>query len=164
MTIADTFTLAQGWQKWATGKQPWKDSFETMKRQGFEQEDYLKGFSVMIRQSPPTMRSRHKGVDDTHMGFKGRRNPPKWQIGSKSFSKMQSRQKAITRGFKGGYEIMSRSIAFGSPVANSYAQSSNITSNRELQITTSIRSWFWAAVSKFKPGIVQSEIWLGVEY
>jgi hypothetical protein len=29
--------------------------------------------------------------------------------------------------FDGGYEIMSRCIAFGSPVANSYAQSSNIT-------------------------------------
>jgi hypothetical protein len=79
------------------------------------------------------MRSRHKGVDDTHMGFKGRRNPPKRQIGSKSFSEMQSRQKVITRGFKSGYEIMSKSIAFGSPVVNSYAQSSNITSEPEFQ-------------------------------
>jgi hypothetical protein len=39
MAIADTFTLAQGWRKWATDRQPWKD---------FKQEDYLKGFSVMI--------------------------------------------------------------------------------------------------------------------
>jgi hypothetical protein len=28
--ITDTFTLAQGWQKWATGKKPWKDSFKMM--------------------------------------------------------------------------------------------------------------------------------------
>jgi hypothetical protein len=31
------------------------------------------------------------------------------------------------KGLDDGYEITSRSIAFGSPVANSYAQSSNIT-------------------------------------
>jgi hypothetical protein len=34
------------------------------------------------------------------------------------------------KGFDDGYEIMSRSITFGSPVANSYAQSSNITSEQ----------------------------------
>jgi hypothetical protein len=34
------------------------------------------------------------------------------------------------KGFDDDYEIMSRSIAFGSPVANSYAQSSNITSEQ----------------------------------
>jgi hypothetical protein len=49
------------------------------------------------------------------------------------------------KGFDDGYEIMSRSIAFGSPVVNSYAQSSNFTSeqgtpNKELQITTSIQT------------------------
>jgi hypothetical protein len=38
-----------------------------MKRQGFKQEDYLKGFSVMIQQFSPMMRSRHKGVDDIHL-------------------------------------------------------------------------------------------------
>jgi hypothetical protein len=37
-----------------------------MKRQGFDQEDYLKGFSIMIQQSSPMMRFHHKGVDDTH--------------------------------------------------------------------------------------------------
>jgi hypothetical protein len=35
------------------------------------------------------------------------------------------------KGFDDGYEVMSRSIAFGSPVANSYAQSSNIISEQE---------------------------------
>jgi hypothetical protein len=49
------------------------------------------------------------------------------------------------KGFDDGYEITSRSIAFGSPVVNSYAQSSNFTSeqetpNKELQITTSIQT------------------------
>jgi hypothetical protein len=54
-----TFTLAQGWQKWAIGKQPWKDSLKTMKRQGFEQKDYLKDFSVMI-QHTTSMISLHQ--------------------------------------------------------------------------------------------------------
>jgi hypothetical protein len=40
----DSYTLAQGWQKWLTDKQPWKDSLEMMKRQGFEQENSLIGF------------------------------------------------------------------------------------------------------------------------
>jgi hypothetical protein len=44
------------------------------------------------------------------------------------------------RRFDGHYEIMSRSIAFGSPVVNSYAQSSSITSEQENPITILIRS------------------------
>jgi hypothetical protein len=42
----DNFTLVQGWQKWATSKQPWKDSFKTMKQQSFKQEDSLIGFEA----------------------------------------------------------------------------------------------------------------------
>jgi hypothetical protein len=57
-----------------TGKQPWKDSLKEMKQQGFEQEEYLKSFSVMIQQSSPSMRFHHKGVDDTHSGV-GEKNP-----------------------------------------------------------------------------------------
>jgi hypothetical protein len=34
------------------------------------------------------------------------------------------------KGFDDGYEITSRNIAFGSPIVNSYAQSSNITSEQ----------------------------------
>jgi hypothetical protein len=34
-------------------------------------------------------------------------------------------------GFDGGYEIMSRCIAFGSPIVSRYAQSSSITSEQE---------------------------------
>jgi hypothetical protein len=36
----------------------------------------------------------------------------------------------LQKGFDDGYEITSRCIACGSPVANSYAQSSNITSEQ----------------------------------
>jgi hypothetical protein len=43
------------------------------------------------------------------------------------------------RGFNGGYEIMSRCIPFGSPVASSYIQSNNITSEQENLITMSIQ-------------------------
>jgi hypothetical protein len=73
------------------------------------------------------------GVDDSHTGFKGRRNLPKWPFGSLSCYKEPSQ-----KGFHDGYEITSRFIVFGSPVVNSYAQSSNITSEQENPITTSI--------------------------
>jgi hypothetical protein len=40
------------------------------------------------------------------------------------------------KGFDGEYEIMSRCIAFGSPVAKSYAQSISITSEQQNMIMT----------------------------
>jgi hypothetical protein len=42
--------------------------------------------------------------------------------------------------FNGEYEIMSKCIAFGSLVANSYSQSSRVTSEQEKLATTPIRS------------------------
>jgi hypothetical protein len=112
------------------GNQPWKDSLETISWQDFEQEDGLIVFwgnETTIFLNDEVASSR---VDDSQTGFKGRRNPPKQQFGSKSCMEMQSRQEANTRGFKGGYEIMSRSITFGSSIANSYAQSSNVSSEQ----------------------------------
>jgi hypothetical protein len=50
--VRDSYALAQGWQKWATDKQPWKDSFEIMKQQGFEQEDNLIGFEARNNNLP----------------------------------------------------------------------------------------------------------------
>jgi hypothetical protein len=41
-----------------TGKQPLKDSLETIKWQGFEQEDGLIGFDALKQQPSPTMRLR----------------------------------------------------------------------------------------------------------
>jgi hypothetical protein len=80
--MRDSYTLAQGWWKWATGKQPWKDSLKTMKRQGFEQEDSLISFwgnktTFFLNDDVASNR-----VDDSHTGLKGRRNPPKWPLGS----------------------------------------------------------------------------------
>jgi hypothetical protein len=52
-----------------------------MKRwQDFEQGDNLKGFRVMIQQSSPAMRYRHKWVDDTHseVGEKEIRKEATW--------------------------------------------------------------------------------------
>jgi hypothetical protein len=78
----DSYTLAQGWRKWATDKQPWKDSLEMMKRQGFKQEDSLIGFcgnetTIFLNDEVAL-----GGVDVSHTGFKGRRNPPKRPLGS----------------------------------------------------------------------------------
>jgi hypothetical protein len=88
----------------------------------------LKGFSVMIRQSYPTMRSRHKGVDNTHSEVGGKRNPQRGNSVQNHARKCNPIKEPSQRGFDGDYEIMSRCIAFGSSVASSYAQSNNITS------------------------------------
>jgi hypothetical protein len=80
--VRDAYTLAQGWRKWAICKQPWKNSLKMMKRQGFEQEDNLIGFcgnETTIFLNDEVVSS---GVDDSHTGFKGRRNPPKRPLGS----------------------------------------------------------------------------------
>jgi hypothetical protein len=45
--------------------------------------------------------------------------------------KRNHNEKPSQGGFDGGYEIMSRCIAFGSPVASHYTQSNNITSEQE---------------------------------
>jgi hypothetical protein len=63
-----------------------------------------------------------------------------------------------------GCKIITRCIASRSPGANHYAQSSSITLNMKNPITTSIQTWLWAAVSKFKSGVVPSKILLRVEY
>jgi hypothetical protein len=70
--------------KGATSNQPGKDSLETISWQRFEQEDDLIGFwgnETTIFLNDEVASSR---VDDSQTGFKGRRNPPKRQFGSKS--------------------------------------------------------------------------------
>jgi hypothetical protein len=103
--VRDSYTLAQGWQKWATGKQPWKDSLEMMKRQGFEQEDSLIGFCGNETRIFLNDEVASSGVDDSHTRFKGIRKLPKRPFRSKSCSEAQSRQWAITKGFDDGYKI-----------------------------------------------------------
>jgi hypothetical protein len=82
MVARDSYTLAQGWRNWATSKQPWKDSLEMMKRQGFKQEDSLIGFcgnetTIFLNDEVAS-----SGVGDSHTGFKGWRNPAKRPLGS----------------------------------------------------------------------------------
>jgi hypothetical protein len=80
--VRDSYTLAQGWQKWATGKLDWKDSLKMMKRQGFEQEDSLIGSCSNETTMFLNDEVASSGVDDSHTEFKGRRNPPKRPLGS----------------------------------------------------------------------------------
>jgi hypothetical protein len=70
-------------------------------------------------------------VDDSHPGFKGRRNPTKCDLIQNLARKSNSIQEPSQRRFDGGYEITSRCIVFGSPVASSYTQSSSITPEQE---------------------------------
>jgi hypothetical protein len=71
-------------------QQPWKDLLETMKRQGFEQEDNMIGFydnEITIFLNDEVASS---GVEYSHTGFKGRRNPPKRPLGSNLVRKHNS--------------------------------------------------------------------------
>jgi hypothetical protein len=80
------FTLAQGWQKWATSNQPWKDLLEMISWQGFEHEDNMIDFKAMKQQSSSMMRLHPAELSILIRGSKGRRNPSKGQFGSKSCS------------------------------------------------------------------------------
>jgi hypothetical protein len=126
-------------EKWATRKQPWKDSFDTISWQGFEQEDGRIGFEAMKQQSSLMMwvcqaeltilirRSKGGGIRQNGnlvQNLARKRNPDK---------------EPSQKGFDGGYEITSRCIAFGSPVVSRYAQSNNITSEQQNVIMTSFR-------------------------
>jgi hypothetical protein len=86
----DSYTLAQGWRKWATDKQPWKDPLKMMKRQGFKQEDSLIGFCGNETTFFLNDEVESSGVDDCHMGFEWRRNPPKRPLGSNLAQKRNS--------------------------------------------------------------------------
>jgi hypothetical protein len=46
--ITGTFTLFQGWQRRAISADNLEKTLDVMKQQGFEQEDFWKGFSIMI--------------------------------------------------------------------------------------------------------------------
>jgi hypothetical protein len=70
------------------------------------------------------------GVDDSHTGFKGRRNTPKRQFGSHLAQRRNHNQKPSQRGFNGGNKSMSRCIVLRSPVVNHYTQSNSITSEQ----------------------------------
>jgi hypothetical protein len=62
---------------------------------------------------------------------KGGEKSSKWQFGKKNLAwKRNHIKEPSQKGFDDGYEITSRSITFGSLVVNSYAQSSNITSEQ----------------------------------
>jgi hypothetical protein len=123
--------LAQGWRRWATGNQPWKDTLETISLQGFEQKYGLIGFWANETTIFFNDEVVSNGVDDSRTGFKGRRNPSKWQFGSKFSLKNVILTKSHRKeDLMVGCKIISRCIVFGSPVANSYAQSNNITSEQ----------------------------------
>jgi hypothetical protein len=149
--------LVQGWQKWATGKQPWKDSLETISWQGFGQEGYLKGFS-----NQPTIflndEISSSEVDDSQLEVEGSRNPPKVNLVQNLARKSNPIKEPSHSGFDGGYEITSRCIAFGILVASHYTQSNSITYEQENMIMMSLQSWLWVAVSKLKSGAVWSKI------
>jgi hypothetical protein len=76
------------------------------------------------------MRLRQEELMILIWGLKGGENRQNDNLVQKSCSETQSHKEPSQKGFDDGYEIMSRSIAFGSPVANIYAQSSNITSEQ----------------------------------
>jgi hypothetical protein len=97
-------------------------------------------------------------------GGRGKRNPQRGNLIQNHAQERNPIQEPSQRWFDGDYEIMSKFIAFGSPVASSYTQSNNITSKQQNLIMMSIRPWLQATISKFTFGIVLSEIWRRVKY
>jgi hypothetical protein len=106
----------------------------------FEQEDYLNGFWVMNQQSSSMMRFHQVGLTVFIRRSKGGEIRQKRNLVQNLARKRNLNKEPSQKGFDGGYEITSRCIAFGSHVANSYTQSSNITSEQKNLITTPFRS------------------------
>jgi hypothetical protein len=132
--------LAQGWQKGVIGSQPWKDSLETISWQGFGQEDGLISFGAMKQQCSSMVWLRLVELTIFIRGSKGGEIHQNGHLVQNLARKRNPDKESSQKGFDDGYEITSRFIAFGSPVANSYAQSSNITSEQENPIMMSIQS------------------------
>jgi hypothetical protein len=84
----------------------------------------------MKQQSFSMMRLRQAELMILIWGSKGGENR-QMAIWFKNLAQKRNRIKEPSqKGFDDGYEIMSRSIAFGSSIANSYAHSSNIASEQ----------------------------------
>jgi hypothetical protein len=64
------------------------------------------------------------------------------------------------KGLTAGNKIMNRCIDFRSTAGNSHAPSHDNASKQKLLASTLNLPWLWAAASKFKSGVVLSEIWL----
>jgi hypothetical protein len=82
----------------------------------------------MNRQSSSTMRFRQVELTVLIRGSKGGEIRQKGNLVQNLARKRNPMKEPSHRGFDGGYNIMSRCIAFGSPVASRYAQSNSITS------------------------------------
>jgi hypothetical protein len=122
------FTLAQGWQKCVilTNNLGMARSVQQY-WQGFKQE----GLRKVLGNEPTIFLNAEvssREIDDSHSEVEGRRNLPKGNLVQNLAQKRNPIKEPSHIGFEGGYKITSRCIAFGSPVANSYAQSNNITS------------------------------------
>jgi hypothetical protein len=102
------------------GKQPWKDSLETICWQGFEQEDILIGFEALKQQPSPTMRLHQAELMILIRGSKGGEIRQNDNLVQNLVRKRNLNKEPSQKGFDGSYEITSRCIAFESPVANRY--------------------------------------------
>jgi hypothetical protein len=100
-------------------------------RQGFKQEDCLKGFEVVNQQYPPKDEVSSSGVDDSHSenGGEGERRKNakkatwfKFMLGSVIIKRNHHNEDAMV-----GCKIMNRCIDSEHTVASSDAQSNNNT-------------------------------------
>jgi hypothetical protein len=85
----------------------------------------------MNQQSSQTMKLRQARLTILIRGSKGEGIRQKGNLVQNLARKRNPIEEPSHRRFDGGYEIMSRCIAFGSPVVSSYAQSNNITTEQE---------------------------------
>jgi hypothetical protein len=102
------------------------------------QSDRFQGYKTTIFLNGEVASS---GVDDSHTGFKRDEKSAKMTIWFQNpAQKLNPDKEPSQKGFDDGYMIMSRCMAFGSPIASRYAQPNNITSEQQNLIMTPIRS------------------------
>jgi hypothetical protein len=137
-------------------RQPLKNSLEVINRQGFKQEDFLKGFGVMNQQFH--QRWVLSSVDEPHSEFGGKRNPSKRAIlfkiliGSVLTKRNHHKKKVSMLGCK----FTNRSIDSESTVVSSYTQiqqlhlqmgNSDIGINSDLIVRSSHEIQIWCCCS-----------------
>jgi hypothetical protein len=92
------------------------------------QPDRFQGNDITIFLNDEIVSSR---VDDSHMGFERRRKPSKWQFGSKiSLGNVIASRNHHKKDLMMVIRLRVGASLLESPIANSYAQSNNITSEQ----------------------------------
>jgi hypothetical protein len=129
--VMDPVTLAQGWQNvpYRQITLEWLAQSDNPTR--FQTRGFLEWFQVMNQQSFSMMRFCQAELMILIRRSEGGEIRQNSNFVQNLARKRNPIKEPSQRGFGGAYEIMSRCITFEIPVANSYAQSNDITSEQK---------------------------------